>query len=254
MLVAFAVALFGLVVLFKIGNIGTTLLWNLSGEGSWLLPLVVVAALIDSINPCAFSILLLTIAFLLSINKLRSNILAIGGAYVLGIFVVYVLIGLGLLETLHLFDTPHFMGKLGATLLILLGVINILNYVFPGFPIKLKIPDAAHHKMAEFMNRASLPAAFALGALVGVCEFPCTGGPYLMVIGLLHDQGTYLKGVAYLFFYNLIFVLPLVVILFIASDKLLAERVSAWQRKEGSTMRIGVGVAMVALGILVFLM
>ena len=145
MLVAFAVALFGLVVLFKIGNIGTTLLWNLSGEGSWLLPLVVVAALIDSINPCAFSILLLTIAFLLSVNRLRSNILATGGAYVFGIFVIYVLIGLGLLETLHLFDTPHFMGKLGATLLILLGVINILNYVFPGFPIKLKIPDAAHH-------------------------------------------------------------------------------------------------------------
>ena len=93
-LIAVGVLLFGSVIFLKTGNIGATALWNLSGEGAWLLPLVGIAALIDSINPCAFSILLLTIAFLFSIGKIRSGILKIGGAYIFGIFAVYILIGL----------------------------------------------------------------------------------------------------------------------------------------------------------------
>jgi len=252
-LVTIGILLFGSVILLKTGNIGTTALWNLSGEGKWLLPLVGIAALIDSINPCAFSILLLTIAFLLSIGKMRSGILKIGGAYILGIFVVYVLIGLGLLQALHIFNTPHFMAKVGASLLIALGGINLINEFFPSFPIKLRIPQVAHRKMAELMNKASLPTAFLLGVLVGVCEFPCTGGPYLMVVGLLHDQGTYLMGVSYLLLYNLIFILPLVIILLIAGDSALLEKVKTWKKAETKHMRLWSGIAMIILGFLIFL-
>ena len=251
-LIAIGVILFGGVILLKTGNIGTTALWNLSGEGKFLLPLVGIAALIDSINPCAFSVLLLTIAFLFSIGKVRSGILKIGGAYILGIFAAYILIGLGLLQALHIFNTPHFMAKLGAGLLIALGSINLINEFFPAFPIKLRIPQAAHAKIAELMNKASIPTAFLLGALVGLCEFPCTGGPYLMVVGLLHDQTTYLTGVGYLFLYNLIFILPLAIILFIASNETLVEKVNVWRKAETKHMRVWGGVAMIILGILIF--
>ena len=111
MLVGALLLFLGLVVFFKSGGVGTEALWKLSNGGTWLLPLVGVSALIDSINPCAFSILILTIAFLFSIGKLRSKILLIGGVYVLGIFLVYLLIGLGILQTLHFFNTPHFIAK-----------------------------------------------------------------------------------------------------------------------------------------------
>lgn len=250
---AITVILFASVAFLKQENIGSSFIWNLSSGGKWLLPLVGVAALIDSINPCAFSILLLTIAFLFSIGKMRSNIAKIGGVYILGIFVVYLLIGLGILQTLHLFNTPHFMAKIGATLLIVLGAINLINEFFPAFPIKLRISSAAHHKMAELMEKASLPTAFLLGGLVGLCEFPCTGGPYLMVLGLLHDQATYFRGVGYLVLYNLIFVLPLVIIFLLASEKTLLEKVRLWQQNEKRIMRIGGGIAMVALGVIIFL-
>ncbi|MBI2097135.1 MAG: hypothetical protein HYT40_03250 [Candidatus Sungbacteria bacterium] len=251
-LIAVGIVLFGSVIFLKSGNIGTTALWNLSGEGKWLLPLVGIAALIDSINPCAFSILLLTIAFLLSIGKVRSSVLKIGGVYILGILAVYILIGLGILQALHLFNTPHFMAKIGASLLILLGGINLINEFFPSFPVKLAIPHAAHHKMAELMEKASLPTAFILGALVGLCEFPCTGGPYLMVLGLLHDQRTYFAGVGYLLLYYLIFILPLVIILLIASDKVLVEKVKTWQKAETKHMRVWGGIAMIILGALIY--
>src|SRR3989344_4808714 len=157
----------------------TDVLWQLSDGGKLLLPLIIAAALVDSINPCAFSILLLTIAFLFSLGQVRSSILKVGGFYVAGLFLIYILIGLGILQTLHIFNTPHFMAKIGASLLILLGGINLINEFFPSFPIKLRIPQAAHSKMAMLMEKASVPAVFLLGALVGLCEFPCTGGPYL---------------------------------------------------------------------------
>ena len=251
-LIGIALVLVAFVVFFKFTDLGTSILWKASNGGAWLLPLVIVAALLDSINPCAFSILILTVAFLFGIGATRGKVLRIGGTYVFGMFIAYVLIGLGIVQTLHLFNTPHFMAKVGALLLVVLGGINLINEFFPAFPVKLKIPEAAHRKMAELMNRGSLPAAFGLGILVALCEFPCTGGPYLMILGLLHDRGTYASGLGYLMLYNLVFILPLVVLLLIASHASLVERVRAWQRKERTNMRLWGGVAMVALGIIIF--
>ncbi len=248
--IAFAAA----VAMFKVGNGGAAFLWSLSDSGRWLLPLVGVAALIDSVNPCAFSVLLLTVAFLLSIGRLRSNVLRIGSAYILGLFAVYLLIGLGLLKALHLFDTPHFMAMLGAVLLVILGLVNIANEYLPAFPVKLAIPQSAHRTMATLMERASLPTAFVLGSLVALCEFPCSGGPYIMILGLLHDQATYYSGLGYLLLYNLIFVSPLVLILLFASDAKLLGKVQQWQQDKRRAMRLGGGSAMVALGLLILAM
>ncbi len=252
-LVLIALSIAGIVAVLRVGDFGTKLIWEVSDAGKWLLPLVAVAALLDSINPCAFSVLFLTIAFLFSIGKLRSNILKIGGSYIFGIFVVYILIGLGILQALHFFNTPHFMARLGALFLIALGLIVIVKELFPRFPITLKIPHVAHHKMALLMEKGSIPTAFALGVLVGLCEFPCTGGPYLAILGLLHDTATYVEGAAYLLLYNIIFVLPLVVILLIAGDKNVLEKVQAWQKKERRLTRLGGGIAMIVLGVIIIL-
>jgi len=246
-----AVLIFGLALFFG-SLLSAPFLWKISAGGTWFPPLLVVAAIADSINPCAFSILILTIAFLMSMGKLRSGILKIGGAYIFGIFAAYILIGLGILQALHIFNTPHFMAKVGAALLIAFGGINVINEFFPGFPIKLRIPQAAHSKMAVLMDKASVPTALILGGLVGLCEFPCTGGPYLMVLGLLHDNATFISGFGYLILYNLIFVLPLVVILLIASDKTLLGKVQEWKKAEMKNMRLWGGVAMVLLGLLIF--
>ena len=254
LIAAAAIAIVAAVAMLKVGTFGTEALWRLSDQGRWLLPLVGVAALIDSVNPCAFSVLLLTVAFLLSIGRLRSNILAIGTAYIVGLYAVYLMIGLGLLQALHLFGTPHFMAMLGAVLLVLLGVVNVAHEVLPAFPVKPAIPESAHRTMAVLMERASLPTAFALGGLVGVCEFPCSGGPYAMVLGLLHDKATYYTGVGYLFLYNGIFVLPLVLILLFASDARLLAKVQQWQQEKRRAMRLGGGSAMVALGLLILAM
>jgi cytochrome c biogenesis protein CcdA len=220
--------------------------------GKYLLPLLVASALVDSTNPCAFSILLLTIAFLFSIGRLRSDILKAGGLYVFGIFLVYILIGLGILQTLDVFNVPHFMAKIGATILILFGLISITNHFFPKFPIRLGIPQSAHERLAELMVKASLPTSFGLGVLVGLFEFPCAGGPYLSVLGLLHDKGSFWAGFGYLILFNVIFVLPLTVMLLIASNKTLLEKAQAWRKSETGKARLWGGLAMVVIGLIIF--
>ncbi|MDP3985855.1 MAG: cytochrome c biogenesis protein CcdA [Candidatus Veblenbacteria bacterium] len=253
--IALALVVFAILLFLKSSSSATAVIWNLSAGGTKLFPLVSLAALIDSINPCAFSILLLTIAFLFSLGTFsRVRILQIGATYLFGIFAAYLAIGLGILQALHLFNTPHFMGRLGALLLIGLGVINLINYFFPAFPLKLQIPRAAHSKIAELMHKTSIPAVFLLGILVGLCEFPCTGGPYLMVLGLLHDAQTKLRGIGYLLWYNLLFVSPLVVVLLLAGQRTVLEKLQAWKQDNLNAVRLWGGVITVLLGLFIFYM
>src|SRR3989344_4844683 len=245
------VFIFGIIIL-KFSPITSTIIWNMSQGGEWLLPLVLISSLLDSVHPCSFSILLITIAFLFGLQMTRKKILQLGGLYIAGIFVAYLLIGLGLLKVLHLFNTPHFMGKLGASLLILFGVVNLINRFFPKFPIKLKIPTVSHTAMGRLMEKASFPAAFGLGLLVGICQFPCMGGPYLMVIGLLRDQVTYLAGFGYLTLYNLILISPLLVVLWIAADKAIVNKIQEWKITNLKGLRFWAGSAMIIIGILIF--
>ncbi|MFA5098607.1 MAG: cytochrome c biogenesis protein CcdA [Candidatus Paceibacterota bacterium] len=217
-----------------------------------LISLITVGALADSVNPCAFSVLLLTIGFLFSMEMSRLKVLKIGLVYVIGIFLTYILIGLGILEALSFFGIPRFVSKVAAVILIAAGLINIINKFFPAFPIKLKIPEASHERIAVLISKASAISAFFLGIFVALFEFPCTGGPYLVVLGLLHDKASYFKGFLYLIYYNLIFVLPLVIILLVASNKILLERVRLWRKEEGGGMKLISGLVMILLGLIIF--
>jgi len=250
-LVVAVVAILGIILLKNISG-ASSLIWNLSRGGLWLLPLVLASAVLDSVHPCSFSILLITIAFLFGMQMDRKKILRIGGVYIAGIFASYLLIGLGILKVLHLFNTPHFMGKLGAAVLILFGALNIVNELFSRFPLKLKIPSVSHHVLGWLMEKSSLPATFGLGVLVGICQFPCMGGPYLMVIGLLHDKMTYFSGFGYLTLYNLILIIPLAAVLWIAANEVIVDKIQEWKRTNLKGLRLWAGLAMIAIGILIF--
>lgn len=239
------------IILLKQSSYATQLLWQISNNGTWLLPLVLASAILDSVHPCSFSILLITIAFLFSMQMTREKIFQIGGTYIAGIFAAYLLIGLGILKMFHLFDTPHFMGKVGAALLIAFGLINIINEFFPKFPIKLQIPAFVHKAMGGLLKKASVPASFGLGVLVGVCQFPCMGGPYLMIIGLLHDQMTYSKGFSYLVLYNVILIIPLAAVLWIAANKAILSKVQEWKNMNVKGVKFWAGIAMIILGALI---
>lgn len=224
----------------------------LMSTSGWFLPVILSAAIIDSINPCAFSILFLTITFLFSLEKDRKFILKAGGLYIFGIFLVYTLIGVGLLQVLSILNIPNGLAKVGAVILIAYCVIGIINEFFPKFPIKLKIPASSHQTLARVIHKASVPASFFLGVLVGLFEFPCTGGPYLFVLGLLHDQANFWKGFMYLVIYNIVFVAPLIVILLVSVNKVVLEKLDRLRRLETKKSRLVLLLVLLAIAIFIF--
>ena len=117
----------------------------------------------------------------------------------------------------------------------------------------MKLPKGSAGLISKLISKGSLPAIFGIGAVVGLCEFPCTGGPYLMVLGLLHDYATYLKGLVYLAYYNFLFILPLIIVLLIASNKVLIAKIQKWQQEERKIAKWGLPLAMIGLGVIIFL-
>jgi len=92
-----------------------------------------------------------------------------------------------------------------------------------------------------------------MGVLVGLYEFPCTGGPYLTILGLLHDKASFIQGFFYLIYYNLIFVLPLVIILIISSRKDLFDRFQAFKSKKFAKYRFVDSLIMIGLGLIIWM-
>src|SRR3989338_4627854 len=106
-LIILGIALIAIAASFVAIKSGAIELPKNGGIGALTLVLIIAAALVDSVNPCAFSVLLITIAFLFSLGQDRMKIAKVGAAYIFAIFIVYILIGLGILKTLYLFNTPH---------------------------------------------------------------------------------------------------------------------------------------------------
>ncbi len=145
----------------------------------------------------------------------------------------------------------HFLSEIVAVILLIFGIIEIVDGLFPKFPIRLKMPESTHATIARFIEKGSLPASFILGILVGLFEFPCVGGPYLFVLGLLHDTTTELVGLGYLILYNVIFVLPLIAVLLVGSNKEILAKIDQLRKENNRTIRIIGGIIMIALAAIV---
>ena len=216
-----------------------------------LVPLII-GAISNSLHPCAIAVLLLLLTFLYAMKKKKKDIIGMGLAYVLGIFIVYFLIGLGLLKAISLSNEPFFVAKLASLVLIVLGLINIKDYFFPNLPIHLKVPDFTKGAIQNFMEKASVPTAFIVGALVGLCAFPCTGGIYTVIISTLAATRS-AQFVFYLLLYNFIFVVPLLLVVIASSNKKLLERVEDMEMKSSRKLHLITGILMVLIGVGVYL-
>ena len=208
------------------------------------LPVVTFAALLDSINPCAISVLLLTVGFLVSLKKSPKHIMLIAGIYILGIFITYILIGLGILHALSLFGISRAITKFGALILVITGILGLAE-------VPLGIPGFIKPSLAKLIQQATHPAMFFLGVLVGLFEFPCTGGPYLMILALLHDKATFTTGAAYLIYYNIIFVSPLILITLTTHNSQLTTKFESWRHSHARQADIITSAAMIILGLVI---
>jgi len=216
---------------------------------------VIGAALVDSINPCAIAVLLILLGALLTTGDKRKALKA-GLAFTISIYIVYFLFGLGLFSALQITGLSYWFYKIIGILAILIGLANIKDYFWYGAGgFVMEIPRSWRPSLKRMLGAVTSPiGAFLMGFIVCLFELPCTGGPYIFILGLLAERATMMAAVPILLLYNIFFILPLILItLLMYFGFASVEKMTEWKEKNIRRLHLIAGLIMLALGIIVVL-
>lgn len=170
------------------------------------------AALVDAINPCAFAVLILLVATVTNAQGKRKALQA-GLAFSLAIFVSYFLMGLGLYKAITVFNLPLIISSVVGVLAIILGLANLKDAFWYGKWFVMEVPLSWRPKMQTILRHVTSPfGALTAGLLVSLFLLPCSSGPYVVIVGLLAERVNMASTISQLALYNLIFVLPMILI------------------------------------------
>jgi len=194
---------------------------------------VIASGLIDGINPCAFAVIIFFVSFLAVYGYRRREIIYVGTSYCLAVFLTYLSIGLGFFN--FLYSLTNFYAVIKG----FYYFIAIFCFILSGFALydffkykKTKEADGLVLQLPSFLKKrinevigshlrkkqdegvfSLLASAFAVGFLVSLLEGACTGQVYLPTIVLiLKNTNLRLQAFSYLIIYNLMFILPLIII------------------------------------------
>ena len=194
------------------------------------LGVVILAGLVDSVNPCAFATIIFFLSYLHVTRRRPGEIAQVALAFIAGVFLAYFTLGIGLVELiakLEIFSVTRRILNLGMAafafvimvlsvrdgMLCLLGRIDEITLQLPGI-----LKDRIHGVIRKGARQTRfVVAAFVVGILISFLELACTGQVYLPTIHFMLKAGGHtLSAVTYLLVYNLAFILPLVVIFLLA--------------------------------------
>jgi cytochrome c biogenesis protein CcdA len=227
---------------------------NGTANGTALPPLtplaVVTAGLVDGINPCAFAVLALLLGTL-TVAGTRRQVLLIGAAYILGVFLIYLAAGFGITAIVGAAGLGTPFKILAGVIALAVGLSVLAAAVLQRRELAPAITSRGRERVGGWLERvptAGPLAAFAIGIGVGLVELPCTGAIYLAVLGML-ATGSLADAVPLLVLYNLFFVLPLVLIVGAVAFGLSPRAVDEWRGDRRRLVLAISGIVMVVLGI-----
>jgi cytochrome c biogenesis protein CcdA len=225
------------------------------------------AGLLDGLNPCAFATIVFFISYLAFLERKDREILAVGCAFALGVFLTYLLVGVGLLRMLEQLTFLTTVGRwvyaVTAVLCLIMAVYSFLDYSKARRgdfkTMALRIPLRLRQRINRRIRgasqaRAFVPVALATGFIVSLLELACTGQVYLPTIIFVMGRPE-MRGQAflYLLLYNLAFILPLVVVFGLAYFGTTSKRLGFFIHRHTATIKLMTGLLFLVLaGWLVF--
>lgn len=190
---------------------------------------VFLAGLLDGINPCAIAMMLFFISFVCASKEGGggNKILLLGLSFSLGTFLAYLGIGVGIFKFIYSLSGIKLAMKLFYTLLFFMGLylsyISILDYrsIKAGKEGKIKNQLSRKtkkriHSIIKKLNsnkKALYLTAFFTAFVISFLEFFCTGQIYLPTITYMINSN--FNYVLLLVLYNVVFVIPLLLIAFL---------------------------------------
>jgi cytochrome c biogenesis protein CcdA/HEAT repeat protein/thioredoxin-related protein len=232
-----------------------------SSMSPWL---VFGAGLLDGVNPCAFATIIFLLSYLQLTRRGRREILAVGGAFVAGIFLAYFFLGLGLVEVVVRLSLLRRFGLLlNGSMAVFVAGVALLN-VWDGVQclrgrmgdMVLQLPKLLKTRIHDVVSHSSrhrhfVAAAFVAGLLIAVLELACTGQVYAPTLLYMLKTGQGRMGaVAYLALYNGAFIVPLLIVFAGAYGGLRSERLTMWLRQHAALVKFATALLFAALFII----
>ncbi|MCD6229725.1 MAG: hypothetical protein J7K00_02900 [Candidatus Diapherotrites archaeon] len=213
-------------------------------------PAVIFAAVVDAINPCAFAVLIVLLTTVLA-SKKKKKALMTGFAFTLSIFISYFLMGVGLYSAIQATGMTNFFYAIVAFLAIVIGLFNLKDYLWYGKWFVMEVPMGWRPKLKSLIKGVtSVPGAFAIGFLVSLFLLPCTSGPYIVILGLLSKVATRDYALVLLLLYNLIFVMPMILItLAVYFGFTTTEKAEALRKEKLGVLHFIAGIILLCLGV-----
>jgi hypothetical protein len=196
----------------------------------WGVLAIVGAGLLDGVNPCAFTTIIFFISYLAISGRTGKQIIMVGSAFTLAVFLTYTALGLGLSTLVEAFGGSSAIGRIiyGGTALVcvLFAGLSLWDYwkIRQGklTEIALQLPKSLKKRIHATIRKRSrvrgfIGSAFIAGMLVSVFELACTGQVYLPTIVFMTSVTEWrTTAIAYLILYNVMFVLPLIAVFTVA--------------------------------------
>ena len=248
------------------GAVVVTSPFDAAAFGGLTVPTVLGAGVLDGLNPCAFALLVLFATYTLTmVNKVTSDgsstavarrqLLGAGSLYVGAVVLTYFLIGLGLFSFLGWLGRDHLVTRIAAVMALFMGLWMVKDILFPRIGPALAAPHATHAWMQRAMERGGLGGMLLAGVLVGICTVPCSGAIYLGIVAVLNASGGGPTGLALLALYNLAYIVPLVALLAVVSNRRVLGRLGRWNQANSPWVKAALATAVIAmsLGLLITL-
>ena len=214
----------------------------------------------DAVNPCAIAVLtMVLIAILFQDPTRRKRVLYAGLAFTSAIFICYFFYGLILVQLFKGLVTwiagiSYYLYKGLAILAIIIGILNARDFFKykPG-SLGTEMPMRMRPRVRLLIKKITSPkGAFVIGLLVTLFLLPCTIGPYIIASGSLSAL-KFLKTIPWLLYYNLIFIIPMLLITIIIYAGLTSvEKVSGWKEKNIRWLHLVAGLLLIGVGIALF--
>lgn len=223
---------------------------------------VVLAGLVDGLNPCAFATIIFFVSYLSLSGKKGREILIIGACFTLGVFIAYLVVGMGFYKVLDMISAftaviSKIVYVLTAVLCIVLAVLSIRDF----FKVRhgdlsdmaLKLPEPLRKRINQTVREGRKASSYFLGAfvtglLISLLELACTGQIYLpVIISMSSVPAMRSQAILYLVLYNLMFIVPLIVVFFLAYYGTSSKQFTEFLRKHAGAVKIGMTIVFLIL-------
>lgn len=241
-------------------------------------PLAIISAgFVDGFNPCAFTVIVFFMSFLTVMGYKRREMALIGIVYIFAVFSTYLLLGFGFFSALYQFRYFYlfsriiyvFIGLLSFTL----GYFAIRDYFLyrktgktEGLVLQLPkiVKKKIHAIVGQYYRKSDkvqkralfglVLSALVVGFMVSLLEAVCTGQMYLpVIIFVLKDGALRARAILYLFVYNLMFILPLIIVFVLAIVGVSSRQFESWARKQLKLIKLAMAAVFFALGLVLLI-